>query len=228
MNEKLKIGMISSLLIVLSFSSCFAEKQNVDIEPTFTKEDGLWYPGRVESKDFNLINNREENIIVDKLYMKFKSCKDLETNDTLNIFNKKYREFVKNSTVKLTYKDEVLLEERLENLTLEKGIELNKEIKVEEGKAALLNMTIDMDEEMNNDAQNIESIFKISVSYKVDDGSGISKPDEEIDKDKDNNNKGNLPQTGGLINGESLLALGSIVIGTGIILNLKKGGKHDE
>ncbi len=66
------------------------------------------------------------------------------------------------------------------------------------------------------------------MSYKVDDGSGISKPDEEVDKDKDNNNKGNLPQTGGLINGESLLALGSIVIGTGIILNLKKGGKHDE
>lgn len=226
MNKRLKIGLISSLLIVLPFNSCFAQKQNVDIEPTFTKEDGLWYPGRVESKDFNLINNREENIIVDKLYMKFKSCKDLKTNNTLNIFNKKYREFVKNSTVKLTYKDQVLLEERLENLTLEKGIALNKEIKIEAGKKALLNMTIDMDEEMSNDAQNIESIFKIAVSYKVDGGSGISNPDEESVKDKNNN--GNLPQTGSLINGESLLALGSIVVGAGIILNLKKGGKHNE
>ncbi|WP_434794240.1 hypothetical protein TPDSL_10210 [Terrisporobacter petrolearius] len=226
MNKRLKIGLISSLLIVLPFNSCFAQKQNVDIEPTFTKEDGLWYPGRVESKDFNLINNREENIIVDKLYMKFKSCKDLKTNNTLNVFNKKYREFVKNSTVKLTYKDQVLLEERLENLTLEKGIALNKEIKIEAGKKALLNMTIDMDEKMNNDAQNIESIFKIAVSYKVDGGSGISNPDEELGKDKNNN--GNLPQTGSLINGESLLALGSIVVGAGIILNLKKGGKHNE
>lgn len=226
MNKRLKIGLISSLLIILPFNSCFAQKQNVDIEPTFTKEDGLWYPGRVESKDFNLINNREENITVDKLYMKFKSCKDLKTNNTLNIFNKKYREFVKNSTVKLTYKDQVLLEERLENLTLEKGIALNKEIKIEAGKAALLNMTIDMDEEMNNDAQNIESIFKIAVSYNVDGGSGISNPDEESGIDKNNN--GNLPQTGSLINGESLLALGSIVVGAGIILNLKKGGKHNE
>lgn len=227
MNKRLKIGLISSLLIILPFNSCFAQKQNVDIEPTFTKEDGLWYPGRVESKDFNLTNNREENITVDKLYMKFKSCKDLETDNTLNIFNKKYREFVKNSTVKLTYKDQVLLEERLENLTLEKGISLNKEIKIEAGKAALLNMTIDMDDEMNNDAQNIESIFKIAVSYKVDGGSGISNPDEDSGKDQDNNN-GNLPQTGSLINGESLLALGSIVVGAGIILNLKKGGKHNE
>ena len=87
-------------------------------------------------------------------------------------------------------------------------------------------MTIDIDEEMNNDAQNIESIFKIAVSYKVDGGSGISNPDEESGKDKNNN--GNLPQTGSLINGESLLALGSIVVGAGIILNLKKGGKHNE
>ena len=50
--------------------------------------------------------------------------------------------------------------------------------------------------------------------------------------DVDGSQSGKLPQTGGIINGASLVVLGSVAIGTGFILNKKsskeKGGKHHE
>ena len=87
-------------------------------------------------------------------------------------------------------------------------------------------MTIEMDLEMNNDAQALNNEFIIGLAYKMDE-----KPVTPTEPDKPVS-PGKLPQTGGIINSASLVALGAIAIGTGALLNKKsdkKGGdKHHE
>ena len=76
---------------------------------------------------------------------------------------------------------------------------------------------------MNNDAQALNNEFIIGIAYKMD---------ENSDTGINAGNSGKLPQTGGILNSASLVALGVITIGTGILLNKKsdkKGGdKHNE
>ena len=84
-------------------------------------------------------------------------------------------------------------------------------------------MTIDMDLEMNNDAQALNNVFTIGVAYKLEEEIvPPTNPDRPGDK---------LPQTGGIINSASLIALGVVAIGTGTVLNKKSKvevGKHIE
>ena len=75
-------------------------------------------------------------------------------------------------------------------------------------------MTIDMDLEMNNDAQALNNIFSIGVAYKMDD-----KIHPEYDK---------LPQTGDSVNSYSFIALALISAGMCTMLNKKsKEGEGD-
>ncbi|MGL6106253.1 hypothetical protein [Romboutsia sp.] len=235
---KLSKIMLKTLIIATFISSTltntFADDKNkILIDHIFTHEDRTWYPGKIESNDFYITNNKENNISIDRLYMELKSSKDLRTNQRLDIESKQFKELAKNSKVTLTYKNTVLFEEELDNLLSEKGIKLSQEIDIKSNEKALLNMTIDMDEKMNNDAQALENIFSIGVAYKIDDTTPpVVDPDTDIDGETDGNGSDKLPQTGGLINSASLLALGTIVIGAGVVLNKKsseeKGGKNNE
>ncbi|MGL5642155.1 MAG: hypothetical protein ACRDDM_07800 [Paraclostridium sp.] len=235
-----KLIQIFTIITFLSLTSInsYATDKGVSIEPIFTYEDGLWYPGRVENKDFYIKNNEENRIKVDRLYIRLESSKDLKINQVLNIDSTKLKELTQNSTIKLTYKDHVLLEDRLDNIINQEEIVLSKEIDIKPNEKVLLNMTIDMSEGMNNYAQAIESILSIGVAYKVEAGINIGDTSDDGDKkpsgDEGNSSTdiGKLPQTGGLINSESLLLLGTIIVTTGVVLNKKslgnKGGKHNE
>ena len=89
-------------------------------------------------------------------------------------------------------------------------------------------------EEITNNAQAIESVFSIALTYKDDDT--ILKPEiDEDDKEdlvKPDTDNGKLPQTGGTINSATLTVLGVMAIGTGLVIEKKsssrKGGKDDE
>ena len=56
---------------------------------------------------------------------------------------------------------------KFENLLSKDGIRLSKDIYIKSNSKELLNMTIDMDLEMNNDAQALNNVFTIGVSYKM-------------------------------------------------------------
>lgn len=240
----LTITSIISLFPISSYAN-----NDITIDQIFTEEQGLWYPGRLESKDFYINNNKENDIQIDRLYMSLKSSKHLKTGEELDINSKQFKELSKTSTVTLTHNGEVLFKDRLKDLLSEDGILLSKEIEIKANDKELLNMTIDMDLEMNNDAQALENVFSIGVAYKMDEDTtqpitpdGPSNPDIDnpIKPDKpvkpgtdvggDQSDK--LPQTGGIINSASLVAIGTVAIGTGFILNKKsskeKGGKHHE
>ena len=253
--ETVKSGMVILIMMVLATKS-YAEIDSEDIDiaiyPILTKKQGLWYPGKIESKDFYIINNKEDNISIDKLYMQLELCKNLRTNEILDIEREKFKEVAEHSTVKMTYKDKLIFESKLNELTHEKGIVLSEEIYIKSNDKELLNMTIEMTEEMSeqmdNNSQDLENIFSIGVSYKVDtdiDTDTDTDTDIDIDIDTDveestdgenggsgENNFDKLPQTGGLVNSISLLVLGIITVGIGMILNKKtsnnEGGKHDE
>jgi len=142
--------------------------------------------------------------------------------------SKEFKELSKNSIVKLTYEGDILFEDRLDKIASESNIVLSKEISINPDEKAILNMTIDMLEEMNNDAQGLENVFNIGVSYKVDD-TEIKPPvdsDDTIKPDTDIDGANKLPQTGGLINSASLIAFGGLAIGLGAILNKKSSNEE--
>ncbi len=241
--KKIQILVVVFIILFTQSNIYASNMDDVLINQIFTQEEGLWYPGRVESKDFYIINNKENNIIIEKLYIRLESSKDLKKNQLLDISSRQFKELSTNSTVKLHYKDKLLFQDKLDNLLSENGIVLAEEIDIKSNGKALLNMTIDMDKNMNNDAQALENIFSIGVSYKIDSGNqenpdpdelGNQKPKPEINPGTDvgSSTDGNLPQTGGIINSSSLIAIGTITIGTGILLNKKsskeKGGKYHE
>ena len=273
---------IIQILTITSIISLFplnshAAYGDITIDQSFTYEDGLWKPGRIESKDFYINNNKENDISIDRLYMNLKSSEYWKTGEKLDINSKKFKEFAKHSTVTLKHGSNVLFEDKFENLLSKDGIKLSKDIYIKSNSKELLNMTIDMDLEMNNDAQALNNVFTIGVAYKMEedvvppnnpdepgdgnvvppnnpdepgDGNVVppSNPDEpedgyvvppndtddsvDTDTDVDGDSLGKLPQTGGIINSASLIALGAVAIGTGIVLNKKsedKGGdKHNE
>lgn len=239
--ETVKSGMVILIMMTLATKS-YAEidSEDIVIYPILTKKQELWYPGKIESKDFYIINNKEDNIIIDKLYMQLGLSKCLRKNETLDIKREQYLEISEHSTVKITYKDKIVLESELNELIHEKGFVLSEEISIKPNDKELLNMTIEMTEEMaeqmDNNSQAIENIINIGVSYKVDTDTDI---DTDVGESTDVENSGRgennfdkLPQTGGLVNSVSLLVLGTIAVGIGMILNKKtsnnEGGKHDE
>ncbi|MEG2869819.1 MAG: LPXTG cell wall anchor domain-containing protein [Terrisporobacter sp.] len=246
-----KIISISSIAILLSMPISYADDKTkaISIDPIFIHEDGHWHPGRIESKDFYISNNTEKTIDIDRIYIELKSSKNYITNKSIAINDKEFKEKSKNSQVKLTYDDKVLFEDSLDNLLKNKEIVLSREVQVKQHGKELLNMTIDMDESMVNEAQALENIFSIGVGYKVNSDTGIG---GETDSEDDNNNSGDsiggnngstgsginkpaggkLPQTGGIINSVSIIAIGVGVVGTGLVLNKKEssdkgGNKHE-
>lgn len=245
LNKKIiKVLAITSIVSLVPIT--LHANTDITIEQSFTYEDGLWKPGRVESKDFYITNNKENDISIDRLYMSLKSSEYWKTGEVLDINSSKFKEFAKYSTVILKHNNNVLFKDKFENLLSKDGINLSKDIYIRSNSKELLNMTIDMDFDMNNDAQALNNVFTIGVAYKMDeDIVPPINPDEPSDPDTDNSDKpvipgtdvdgsdsGKLPQTGGIINGASLVVIGTVAIGTGFVLNKKsskeKGGKHHE
>lgn len=234
----IQIFTITSIISLFPISS-YADYGDITIDQSFTYEDGLWKPGRVESKDFYINNNKENDISIDRLYMNLKSSEYWKTGEALDINGNKFKEFAKYSTVTLKHGNNVLFEDKFENLLSEDGIKLQKDIDIKSNSKELLNMTIDMDLEMNNDAQALNNIFTIGVAYKMEEPiKPPVKPEDPIEpptkpiKPGTGGVSDKLPQTGGIINGTSLMVLGAVAIGTGFVMNRKseeKGGdKHNE
>ncbi len=235
----IQILTITSMIALFPISS--HANNDITIDQSFTYEDGLWKPGRVESKDFYINNNKENDISIDRLYMSLKSSEYWKTGEELDINSNKFKEFAKYSTVTLKHNDTVLFQDKFENLLSEDGINLSKDIDITSNSRELLNMTIDMDLEMNNDAQALNNVFTIGVAYKMEettkppvepeDPTGTTKPPVDPDTNVGGEND-KLPQTGGIINSASLVLLGTVAIGAGVVLNKKseeKGGdKHNE
>ena len=72
---------------------------SITIDQIFIEEQGTWYPGRLESKDFYINNNKENDISIDRLYMSLKSSEYWKTGEELDINSSKLKEFAKyNST----------------------------------------------------------------------------------------------------------------------------------
>ena len=243
----IQILTITSIISLFPISS-YADYKDITIDQSFTYEDGYWKPGRVESKDFYINNNKKNDISIDRLYISLKSSEYWKTGENLDINSKKFKEFAKYSTVTLKHGNNILFRDKFENLLSKDGIRLSKDIYIKSKDRELLNMTIDMDLGMNNDAQALNNVFTIGVAYTMEeDKFPPSNPDGEVCTDEvppsdsdntidvdnivDGDRLGKLPQTGGIINSYSLMLIGAVAVGTGIVLNKKskdKGGdKHN-
>lgn len=237
---KKNIRKLMSLTAIMTMCSVIPINANenvkpVEIQPVFTDSDMQWYPGIIQSNDFSIKNNRSQGIKVDRLSIKLTSSKNYKTGVILSQDSSEFKEISENSMVKLKYGDKLLFEKSMDQLLEEEWTPLNEIISIEPNSYVDLNMTIDMGkEEITNNAQAIKSIFSISLTYKDDDTS--LKPDIDEDNKEDlvkpDEDKGKLPQTGGIINSTTLTVLGAIAIGTGLVIEKKssstKGGKDYE
>ena len=63
LNKKIiQVLTITSIISLFPISS-YADN-DITIDQSFTYEDGLWKPGRIESKDFYINNNKENDISI--------------------------------------------------------------------------------------------------------------------------------------------------------------------
>ncbi len=83
---------ISSILFIAPINIFADTNKDISIDHIFTNEDGLWYPGRIESKDFAIGNNREEKVVVDRLSIELNSIKDIRNNIFLDKSSKEFKE----------------------------------------------------------------------------------------------------------------------------------------
>lgn len=235
--NSIKLISLSAIMAMCSVIPISANENTkpVEIQQVFTEADGQWYPGRIQSNDFSIKNNRSKGIKVDRLSIKLTSSRNYKTGITLNQDSSEFKEISQNSVVRLKQGDKVLFEKSMNQLLEEEWTPLNEMISIQSNSDAKLNMTIDMGkEEITNNAQAIESVFSIALTYKDDDT--ILKPEiDEDDKEdlvKPDTDNGKLPQTGGIINSATLTVLGVMAIGTGLVIEKKsssrKGGKDDE
>lgn len=229
----MKIKCIKVISLSAIMTMCLAmpinaddSKKPVEVEQVFTNSDGQWYPGRIQSNDFSITNNRNKGIKVDRLSIKLTSSRNYQTNNNLTKDSKEFKEISQNSIVTLKQGNKVLFEKNMSELLDEEWTPLNEVISIDSNSEAKLNMTIDMGkEEITNNAQAIESIFSLGLTYKEDET--VIEKDEEVDSGKDK-----LPQTGGIINSVTLTFLGILAVGTGLVIEKKsssrKGGKDNE
>lgn len=228
LNKKMtKLLTLASILSLFPMSSHAYEKA-VTIDPTYTYGDGLWKPGRELTKKFNINNNREEDIVIDRIYIQLTYLRHWKEDILLDESSKEFKELSKYSNVTLTHDGEVIYKSTLEQLVAEEAINIPKGISIQGEQSEPFEINLYMDEQMGNDAEALDVEFILGVSYSMDDEAVV--PPKEDDDDK-NNDTDKLPQTGGIINSTSITVVGVVAISVGAVLNKKsdkKGGKDNE
>lgn len=175
-----------------------------DYESIFNKEkDGLWAAGDTKTNSFIVYNNSSNDI---KLKMiTFENNINYEGNDDKNIL-------VKNSSIKITDESgKVLYTGSLKNL-FNKYEMINDEVIILSGENKKLNMTININENLGNEAQNVYEDLKFLINY-----SNLNRY-----TDKNGGTNKNLPKTGGEINSSLLLGIGSLLLVKGIFILKRK------
>ena len=130
---------------------------------------GLYKPGSSETMRFVIKNNTNKKMTVRKIYIIEKSRE--------NGFNlgKAFEEMAKYTTI--TIKEEGNEENQVsvklkDILGKDNGVNLDKSISINCNREKEFILTIDMDEEMNNDAQGLLKIFSLGVVYNLSSGGG--------------------------------------------------------
>lgn len=222
--KNIVITIITMCTICLTTINIVASEKAVIIESIFNDNDGIWHPGRSESKGFYIINNNNYDISIDRLYIKLNRLTHLELNKELDKKSINFKELGNGTDIKLTYKDKELFNDKLVNILDKDSIKLPQYINIKSKQKQLLNMSIKIDKNLKNEAQSLEGIFNIGVRYRADDMESTHKINLQSLKNhshKFNDKFYELPQTGGIINSMTLSLIGIILIAIGIFLNKK-------
>ncbi|SHI08873.1 anchor [Clostridium collagenovorans DSM 3089] len=226
------MALITLLCIPISNHSVYAKSTNdIFITETYTSNDGYWYPGRSESKTFSILNNMEQNILINRLYLNLNSCANYSTNEFLSIKSKEFKEISKNCNVTLMKDNNKLLSTTLCDLLSNDGVILDEKLSLSSKDSQELTLLIDFNSEMNNNAQGLELDLSIALAYEENTaaiGSGNS-TNGSINKGSTNT----LPQTGSSVDRYLIfLAIGLVSAVSGLALmerdSIKKGGVQDE
>ncbi len=173
-------------------------------EGIFNEEkDGLWAPGDTKTNSFIVYNNSSNDIKLEMIT--FENNINYEGNDDKNIL-------VKNSSIKITDENgKVLYTGSLENL-FNKYEMINDDVIILSGENKKLNMTININENLGNEAQDVYENLKFLINY-----SNLNRYTNKNDR----TNK-NLPETGSEINSSLLLGIGSLLLVEGIFILKRK------
>ena len=199
--KSLALGSVVCISITLPSYARPKDSGVVNISPIFTKNDGHWYPGRIQSNNFEMSNNGSRAIRVDKLIIDLTSCKNYKTDKVIDKGSSEFRKIAQNSTVTLKSGNKVLFEKTIASLLDESGALLNETIRIGAKSSVNLNMSISMNgEEIGNESQAIQSIFSVGVNYREEssggDGSGESgSEDTEPEEPEEPENPGGSEDT---------------------------------
>ena len=185
MKNKIKTLLtLSFLLCIFSLNTSFADSannQNISIYITENFKKELYKPGDSDDLKFELKNNTNSTAKIKKLYL---SKKD-------NNSNKPFEEMSKYTNVTIKNKDEVIVQGLLKDLLDDNKFNLN--VTLEPNKSIVLDMYIDIDESMGNEAQNVYQELYISADYELHNDNIVDGGNNSGNTNKpngDNNNSG--------------------------------------
>lgn len=196
------------LLLIVNFHQVSAYTSNDGIiletvngnnEGIFNKEkDGLWAPGNTKISEFVVYNNSLSDIKLEKISFSKRSDYVVDKENVI----------IKNSSVKISDEEGISLYEGSIESLLNKYKMINNGVTIKSGDNKKLLMTININEDLGNEAQVIEENLDFLLSY-LKDNNGI---------EGNNKNSESLPETGVETYKVLLLFLGNILLISGVFM----------
>lgn len=205
------IGVVCVLVLGNNAMYVNAEDQNIKVtasigEKIFSKEqDGIWAPGEEVTKEFNIENISTSKIEIEALDFDINYMYNHINKNEIKSGTKEYKNIAKNIVVKVTDDKGILLYEDTLNKLKNKGIKFREKIGLNPSESKKFSMTIDVNKDMENDAQGVESDVIMGIHYILQ-----SKQEAE-DSDKI------LPKTGS-ISSKDIVLIGTVMVGAGYIV----------
>lgn len=207
------IGVVCILALGNSSIYVNAEDQNIKVtasigEKIFSKEqDGVWSPGEKVTKEFNITNVSSSVIGIESLDFDINYMYNHVNKSEIKSGTKEYNNIAKNIVVKVTDDKGILLYEDTLNKLKKKGVRFKERLDLEPNEVKKFSMTIDVNNDMDNDGQGIETDIDMGLYY-------IIQSQEQSEKLGSNKM---LPKTGA-ISSEGISIIGTLIIGAGYIV----------
>lgn len=151
--------MLLTIMSVLTKSEIYAkekDKSSIEVEIFKNFEKEIFSPGDKDNLKFSIKNNSNQVIKVKKIYLNYFND---ELKNNFNILSK-------NTNVKITYKDNVIIKCTLDQL-LKRNNQFAMDIRIKPHESKIFDMVIDIDKSLGNEVQGVYQEFYINAEYQV-------------------------------------------------------------
>lgn len=212
-HTKLRLFLIVFFIVnVITLKGVKAEEKNIIIElikgqnassAVFTRNDGLWYPGRSEEKSISIKNTNNVDCYINSIGV----TSDIKTNfgEELIKGTEKYESFLRDMKCKVVSGKKVVYEGDFKKL-INEGIKLDKNFQISSKDKKNYTVNVWMEMGSGNETQGINAAIDIKMNYAFVEESSAG---------------AGLVKTGSFLDQKVLISVGAVLIILGAVWIVK-------